>query len=157
MTDTKETSQTVNKGAVKGGMGNYIFSLLEMDGIKTGEKYSTAIGPLVEGERTQVGLMHKAAGTGAHPHSHPNEQWNYIVQGKLRVTVDGQESIEGPGTLLYFPPNVIHSTVALPEEDVLFFVVKDLSHSIQGTPVDENIRGGYYENEFDNNEKSGNE
>ena len=147
MSETKVTSKTVNKGAIKGGMGKYIFPLLELDGIKTGEKYSSAIGPLVEGERTQVGLMCKAAGTGALPHSHPNEQWNYVVQGKLRVIVDDQESIAGPGTLLYFPPNVIHATVALPEEDVLFFVVKDLTYGIQGTPVDGKVGIGLYENE----------
>lgn len=149
MTDAKDTPKTLNKGAIKGGDGDYIFPLLDMQGIKTGEKYSSAIGPLVEGVRTQVGLMHKAAGTGAHPHSHPNEQWNYIVQGKLRVTVDGQESIAGPGTLLYFPPNVVHATVALPEEDVLFFVVKDMTHGIQGTPVDSNNQGGYVETDVD--------
>lgn len=145
MPGTKSSAKTVNKGAVKGGNGRYIFSLLEMDGIKTGEAYSTAIGPLVEGERTQVGLMHKAAGTGARPHSHPNEQWNYIVKGKLRVTVDGQESIAGPGTLLYFPPNVVHATVALADEDVLFFVVKDMTHGIQGTPADGQNSGGHYD------------
>ena len=141
----ERTAKTLNPGAVKGGDGSYIFPLLEMDGIKTGEAYSTAIGPLVEGERIQAGLMHKAAGTGAHPHSHPNEQWNYIVQGRLRVIVNGQESICGPGTLLYFPANVIHSTVALPEEDVLFFVVKDMTHGIQGTPADGVDRGGLVE------------
>ena len=141
-----EERKTLNAGAIKGGDGDYIFQLLEMDGIKTGEAYSTAIGPLVEGERIQAGLMHKAAGTGAHPHSHPNEQWNYIVKGRLRVNVDGTpEQICGPGTLLYFPANVVHSTVAMPEEDVLFFVVKDMSHSIQGIPADGVARGGYVE------------
>lgn len=141
-----EERKTLNAGAIKGGDGDYIFQLLEMDGIKTGEAYSTAIGPLVEGERIQAGLMHKAAGTGAHPHSHPNEQWNYIVQGRLRVNVDGTpEQICGPGTLLYFPANVVHSTVAMPEEDVLFFVVKDMTHGIQGTPADGVDRGGYVE------------
>lgn len=148
MSDTANAApkgETINKGAVKGGNGDYIFELLKMDGILTGEAYSTAIGPLVEGERTQVGLMHKAAGTGAYPHSHPNEQWNYIVKGKLRVTVADQETIAGPGTLLYFPANVVHATVALPEEDVLFFVVKDMSHGIQGTPADGQDRGGYVE------------
>jgi quercetin dioxygenase-like cupin family protein len=140
-----EKAKTINPGAVKGGDGHYIFPLLEMDGILTGEAYSTAIGPLVEGERIQAGLMKKAAGTGAHPHSHPNEQWNYIVKGRLRVNIDGNEQICGPGTLLYFPANVIHSTIATPEEDVLFFVVKDMSHGIQGNPADGVARGGYVE------------
>jgi quercetin dioxygenase-like cupin family protein len=140
-----KVGKTVNEGAVKGGDGNYIFSLLDMEGIKTGQRYSSAVGPVVEGQRTQVGLMCKEKGTGAKPHSHPNEQWNYVVQGQLRVTVDDQEKIVGPGTLLYFPPNVVHSTVAMPDEDVYFFVVKDLTHGIQGNLAEGQTEGAFYE------------
>lgn len=140
-----ERTQTLNPGAVKGGDGRYIFHLADMAGIRAGEAVSTGTGPVVEGERIQTGLIHKAAGTGSHPHTHPNEQWNYIVKGRLRVNVDGHEEICGPGTLLYFPANVVHFTVALPEEDVQFFVVKDMSHSIQVIPVDGVARGGYVE------------
>lgn len=142
---SKADQKTINEGAVKGGNGNFIFHLMDMEGIKTGERYSSAVGPVVEGQRTQVGLMRKEKGTGARPHSHPNEQWNYVVQGRMRVTVDGEESIVGPGTLLYFPPNIVHSTVALPEEDAYFFVVKDMTHGIQGNPVDEDADGAYVE------------
>ena len=142
---SKSDAKTINEGAVKGGNGNFIFRLMDMDGIKTGERYSSAVGPVFEGLRTQVGLMRKEKGTGARPHSHPNEQWNYVVRGRMRVTVDGEESIVGPGTLLYFPPNIIHSTVALPEEDAYFFVVKDMTHGIQGNPVDEDADGAYVE------------
>lgn len=127
-----QNNAPVNEGAYKAGSGEYIFQLGNLDGMLTGKKYSSAFGPIVEGLRTQVGLMRKEKGTGARPHSHPNEQWNYVVKGKLRVTIDGQEQVVGPGTLLYFPPDVIHCTVAEPEEDVYFFVVKDLTHGIQG-------------------------
>ncbi|MGI9522184.1 MAG: cupin domain-containing protein, partial [Hyphomicrobiaceae bacterium] len=126
----------------------------EMATMKAGESYSSAVGPIVEGERTQVGLIKKAKGTGAHLHSHPNEQWNYIVQGKLRVTIGDHTEIAGPGTLLYFPPNVQHATVALPEEDVYFFVVKDLTHGIQGTRAEGQPEGAYYEPGFEPNSKS---
>ena len=149
---SNDTSQTVNEGAVKAGNGNCIFQLTELGGIKTGEAYSSAIGPVVEGERTQVGMMRKARGSGARPHSHPNEQWNYVVQGRLRVNINGEETVVGPGTLLYFPPNVIHSTVALPEEDVYFFVVKDLTHGIQGSPQEGQPLGAYYEPGFEPDE-----
>lgn len=146
---SKSAEKAINSGAVKGGGGHYIFPLTEMAGMKTGAAYSSAIGPVVEGVRTQVGLMRKARGTGARPHSHPNEQWNYVVQGRLRVTIDGQEEIVGPGTLLYFPPNVVHCTVAMPEEDVYFFVVKDMTHGIQGTPVEGQPQGAHYEPGFE--------
>ena len=144
MSDTPK--EPVNEGAYTAGSGNNIFDLNELSGILTGKKYSSAFGPVVEGQRTQVGLMRKEKGTGAKPHSHPNEQWNYVVQGKLRVTIEDEERIVGPGTLLYFPPNVIHCTVAEPEEDVYFFVVKDMTHGIQG-----NLAEGYAEGPVKNN------
>jgi quercetin dioxygenase-like cupin family protein len=149
MTGTpKETGATRNEGAHKAGNGNNIFQLDEMAGMRAGAAYSTAKGPVIEGVHTQVGLMRKPRGTGARPHSHPNEQWNYIVQGTVRAMIDGKESIAGPGTLLYLPANVVHSTVALPDEDVVFFVVKDLSHGIHGIPADGTDSGGHYEEGF---------
>jgi quercetin dioxygenase-like cupin family protein len=137
---------TKNKGAVKAGEGTYIFALKELAGMDAGIGYSTAFGPVIEGERMQVGLINKSRGTGAKPHTHPNEQWNYIVQGTLRVQVGNQpEQLCGPGTLLYFPANIVHSTVATTDEDVVFLTVKDLSHGIHGAAVDGTTDGGYFE------------
>ena len=145
----ERASATRNVGAYKAGEGENIFDLAGLRGIPGGASYSTAFGGVVEGQRTQCGLMRKARGTGARPHSHPNEQWNYVVQGRLRVSIAGQEDrVVGPGTLIYFAPDVVHCTVALPEEDVLFFVVKDLSHGIEGRPADGTSTGGHYEKGF---------
>jgi quercetin dioxygenase-like cupin family protein len=133
----KSTTQTRTPGAVKAGDGRHIFPLGRMAGIEAGTGYSTGEGPVVEGERMQCALVSKKRGTGSNPHHHPNEQWNYIVKGKLRVKVgDAPEEVCGPGTLLYFPANVVHYTIATDEEDVVFFAVKDLSHGIIGIPVD---------------------
>ena len=143
---SKPQDKTLNAGAFKGGAEGYIFALDKLAGIDTGTGYSTANGPVVEGERIQCGLMTKKAGTGARPHLHPNEQWNYIVKGTLRVKIgDAPEQLCGPGTLLYFPANVVHSTVATADEDVIFFTVKDMSHGIIGKAADGTMTGGYYE------------
>ena len=146
MTAAAETRTT---GAVKGGNGKFIFPLTEMGKIEAGTGYSTAMGPVVEGERMQCALVTKARGTGSRPHLHPNEQWNYIVQGTLRVKVgDGAEQLCGPGTLLYFPANIVHYTIATPEEDVVFFAVKDLSHGIIGKAADGTMAGGHYDSGY---------
>jgi quercetin dioxygenase-like cupin family protein len=134
---TASAGRTKTPGAVKGGDGRYIFPLTQMGKIDAGVGYSTGVGPVVEGDRMQCALVTKKRGTGSNPHHHPNEQWNYIVKGTLRVKVgDEPEELCGPGTLLYFPANIVHYTIATPEEDVVFFAVKDLSHGISGIPVD---------------------
>jgi len=69
----------------------------------------------------QVSLVTKTKCDGVRkPHTHANEQWNYIVKGTLKVKIGDQpEQLCGPGTLLYFPANVVHSTAPTPEEDVV--------------------------------------
>lgn len=141
----------VNEGATRAGdgAGGFVFILADLDSMQTGPGYSSALGPVVEGGRTQCGLMLKKAGTGARPHSHPNEQWNYVLKGRLRVEIEGEAPVvAGPGTLIYFPPHKVHATVALPEEDVYFFVVKDLSHGIIGMAADGTMKGAHYEPGF---------
>lgn len=145
-----ESAKPRNEGAVKGGNGEYIFDLAALQRMQAGVGYSTAEGPVVEGERMQVGLITKRRGTGAKAHSHPNEQWTYLLKGHLRVTVDGQpERIVGPGTLLYFPPHVVHATVATQDDDVVFFTVKDMSHGIAGKPVDGVATDGHFDPGFE--------
>ncbi|MFC1665699.1 cupin domain-containing protein [Pseudomonadota bacterium] len=144
------SSETMNKGATKAGNGNYIYDLAEQIRMDTGPGYSTAEGPVVEGERTQVGLMTMKSGTGARPHSHPNEQWVYLIQGKVRAMIDNQPDQEiSSGTLLFFPAEVVHSIVALPGEDVIFFTCKDMTHGIIGKAADGTMAGPYYEPGFE--------
>ena len=122
-----------NQGATKAGEGRFVFDLGKLKSIKVGGAYSPAEGPVVEGERMQVGLITIPRGTASQPHSHPNEQWTYVLKGKARVHVAGQpETMASPGTLIYSPANVVHSVEVLPEEDLVFFTVKDLSHGIVG-------------------------
>lgn len=48
-----------------------------------------------------------------HEHHHPNEEvWN-VIEGRLAVTIDGQEHTLGPGCAAIVPPNAPHSTRAL--------------------------------------------
>ena len=128
--------QTKNPGATKAGDGRFLFDFAKLARLPVGAGYSAAEGPVVEGERMQVGLITVKRGTASRPHSHPNEQWTYVLKGKARVSVGGQpEMLASAGTLIYAPANVVHSVEALPDEDLVFFTVKDLSHGIVGTPA----------------------
>ncbi len=144
-----DSTTTTNKGAVKAGGGKYGFVIADLEKIDAGTGYSTSHGGILEGERMQVGLIHKARGTGSRPHSHPNEQFNYVLQGTLKVEMDGQQFLAPAGTVVYVPPNMVHSMVALPEEDVIFYVVKDLSHGIAGMAADGTMAGPHYEAGFE--------
>jgi mannose-6-phosphate isomerase-like protein (cupin superfamily) len=119
-------------GAKRAGPGEYVFELSKVNHIMGGPEYSTANGACVEGDRMIVALMRMPAGTGAEPHSHPNEQWIYVLEGTFRANVGGKDVEVKPGSVLYIPSNTVHSGKATPDGDVLFFTVKDASHSLHG-------------------------
>src|SRR5436190_10471430 len=119
-------------GAKRAGAGEYLFDLGSVNHILGGPDYSTANGACVEGDRMIVALMRMPAGTGAEPHSHPNEQWIYILEGTFRARIGETELEAKPGSVIYVPSNVVHSGGASPEADVVFFTAKDASHSLHG-------------------------
>jgi quercetin dioxygenase-like cupin family protein len=129
---------------VPAGNGNYVFNLAKLDQIEAGPAYSLTRGSLVVGERAMWGLMRLPRGTGSRPHSHANEQWVYVIRGRLKVEIAGTKGELGPGYLVYFPPDVVHSAMAGEEEDVIFLTSKDRAQGVWGKPVDETTRGAAY-------------
>ena len=117
----------------------------ELEDILIGPDYSSCHGGWVKGDRIQVLLYHKERGTGSRPHRHPNEQFIYILKGAIKAKVEDEERIAREGEVIYIPSNALHSMVAAPEEDVIYFVAKDTSFGIHGIPEDGGKTGAYYE------------
>lgn len=143
---------TKTKGAYKAGRaGRHVFNLYELKRVRAGgragssEHYADTRAVVIEGERIQIGLAFEKAGCGARPHTHPNEQFNFVIKGALMADIAGRKTTKVPaGSVVYFPANVVHRTHATPDEDVIFYVVKDLSHGIAGRPVDRSRRGAHH-------------
>jgi quercetin dioxygenase-like cupin family protein len=129
---TNQSTVARTPGAKRAGAGEHHFELARLNRIKGGPDYSSAEGTCIEGDRMIVALMRMAAGTGAEPHSHPNEQWIYILEGTFRAAVGGTAVEARPGSVVYVPADTIHSGQATPDADVVFFTVKDASHNLHG-------------------------
>ena len=127
--------------------GQFFFDWKNMETQNVGGNYSTASGPVIKGEQIQISLVNKPRGTGANLHTHPNEQFNYVIKGTLRCTVGGQEKMVGAGEVIYIPPGVEHATIATQDEDVVFLAIKDTRHGMVGQAVDEKA-GKYYDDNF---------
>jgi quercetin dioxygenase-like cupin family protein len=140
----KRSAKTKTEGAVKGGQGTYQYNISKVKKVPAGTGYSTSHGGVVEGDRMLVGYIHKPRGTGSRMHSHPNEQFNLVVQGTLKGSVNGKPVVAPAGTLIYIPANAPHTLVSTPEEDVIFIAIKDLSHGIIGKAVDGTMAGPAY-------------
>ena len=142
-------AKTKTGGAIRAGNGKYHFRMANLRKVPAGTGYSTSHGGVVEGARMLVGLINKPRGTGSRMHSHRNEQFNYVVKGTLKGSVNGKRVVAPAGTLVYIPANAPHTLVATPEEDVVFLALKDLSQGIIGKAVDGTMSGPHYEPGFE--------
>lgn len=71
---------------------------------------------LITGERAMLAQIFLAKGCIVPRHSHDNEQFSYVIEGRIRFWIgeQGKDEIDvGPGEVLHLPSNVPHSAEAL--------------------------------------------
>lgn len=98
-------------------------------------KTSTSEGSSFTGERIYCGLVTKKRGTGSKRHYHPDETFNYVLKGSLKVNMDGQEFVVPTGCLLHIPPNMPHTAVATDDGDAVYLVWRDIASAKEGKPA----------------------
>jgi quercetin dioxygenase-like cupin family protein len=142
-------SGTRTKGAYKAGRNRaHVFTFAELEPTRAssrrkGEYYTDTRAVVIEGRKIMVGMSHEKAGMGAQLHTHPNDQFNFVLKGTLRVQIEGEpDQLVPAGSVVYFPAGVAHASCATADEDVVFYVCKDLAWSISGIPVDRKRASG---------------
>jgi len=98
-------------------------------------KTSTSQGSSFSGERIYCGLVTKRRGTGSKPHYHPDETFNYVLEGTLKVNMNGEEFLVPKGRLLHIPPNMVHDAVATDDADAVYLVWRDKASEKLGKSV----------------------
>ena len=122
-------------GAHRAQEGEYVFNFDTVNQILGGPDYSPVFGGCIEGDRMIVALMTAPAGKRSEPHSHPNEQWIYVLEGVMELIVDGQRHTAHPGEVIYIPAGMVHCGSSPEGKDAKFFTVKDASWSLHGVKV----------------------
>ena len=59
------------------------------------------------------GCVSLEEGTVAPIHSHPHEQWTYVLEGQMEFTLDGEKQLLLPGMGALIPSNVLHGAFAV--------------------------------------------
>jgi quercetin dioxygenase-like cupin family protein len=75
--------------------------------------------PLIKGDQMTFLEIHYAAGVGAPLHTHTHESVAYVVKGKVKSTVGGEEFVMGPGDVCRHPIGVLHGLEAIEESVVV--------------------------------------
>ena len=105
---------------------------------------SSTIGAGLFGEHIIIALVGQARGSGSKAHTHPNEQFNYILSGTMLADIDGDRIFARAGTLQHTPTSVVHTGAACPDEDLVFLAMKDTRHGVTGPPIDGKHDGPLY-------------
>ena len=59
------------------------------------------------------GCVSLEEGVAAPLHSHPHEQWTYVLEGEMEFTLDGEKQLLLPGMGAYIPSNAMHGAFAV--------------------------------------------
>jgi quercetin dioxygenase-like cupin family protein len=126
-------SEARTPGATRAKPGEYLFSFEKQNRIMGGPAYSPVFGGCIEGDRMIVALMRYPAGKPSDAHSHPNEQWIFILEGELEMEFDDKWRKGKAGDVFYVPAGKIHKARNESRSDCVFFTCKDASHGLHGT------------------------
>jgi quercetin dioxygenase-like cupin family protein len=126
-------TQARTPGAKRAGPGEHLFDMHKVNRIMGGPDYSPVFGGCVEGDRMIVALMRYPAGQPSDAHSHPNEQWIFILEGELEMQFDGRWQRGVAGQAFYVPAGKLHQARNEGKSDCVFFTCKDASAGLHGT------------------------
>ena len=68
---------------------------------------------IIAGEREMLAQIYLKRGALVPMHTHESEQMTYILQGALKVMVDGEELTVREGEVLHIPAGIPHQSEAL--------------------------------------------
>jgi len=81
------------------------------------------------GDLIKAGIVTYQAKEGPPPHSHPNdEQWIYMLEGRVAILLGDEITTIGSGDLVYIPRNTVHG-IRILESPCRFFTCKSPSGS----------------------------
>lgn len=71
------------------------------------------------GKNSMVTKMNYKQGDYGSVHSHPNEQSGYVISGKYKITIDGEEDIIIPGDSYVILENIPHSIEVVESGEII--------------------------------------
>jgi len=88
----------------------------------------------ITGEKLQLIWARFEPGGEYETHSHPHEQFSFMVQGRMLLRVGDEEKEVRPGDIWHAPPNVVHGGKLVGDEPVVFV---DVFHPVREEVLEE--------------------
>jgi quercetin dioxygenase-like cupin family protein len=96
-------------------------NVVAVKGVEGGAVYGgeLLVKPMLKGEQMTLLEAHYEPGVGAPLHVHTHESIIYVVRGRVRTIVGGEEHVLAPGDAARHPSGVSHTVEAVEESIVL--------------------------------------
>jgi quercetin dioxygenase-like cupin family protein len=99
------------------------FSKDKIEKTEAGYQYWFVDKDLADGKTLKMSVVKPHAATHA-PHRHVEEEFFFVLEGKVEFYLNGKTKIVGPFSSLYCPPNVEHGIRNVGDTEAKYLVVK---------------------------------
>ena len=99
------------------------FSMDKTVKTKVGYQYWFADKNFADGKTLKMSVVAPHSATHA-PHSHPEDEFFYVLEGKAEFYLGGKTKTGGPNTSFYCPSNVMHGIKNIGDTELKYLVIK---------------------------------
>ena len=99
------------------------FSTGKIEKTEAGYQYWFVNKDLADGKTLKMSVVKPHSATHA-PHSHPEDEFFFVVEGKVEFSLNGRTRVVGPFSSLYCPSNVEHGIRNVGDQEAKYLVVK---------------------------------
>ncbi len=99
------------------------FSMDKIEKTKVGYQYWFADKNFADGKTLKMSVVAPHSATHA-PHSHPEDEFFFVLEGKAEFYLDGETKTGGPYTSFYCPSNVMHGIRNIGDTELKYLVIK---------------------------------
>ena len=100
-----------------------VFSKDKIEKTDAGYQYWFVDKTLADGKTLKMSVVKPHSATHA-PHSHPEEEFFFVLEGKIEFYLNGGRKVVGPFSSLYCPSNVEHGIRNVGDTEARYLVVK---------------------------------
>jgi len=99
------------------------FSMERIEKTAAGYQYWFVDKTLADGKTLKMSVVKPHSATHA-PHAHPEDEFFFVLEGKIEFYLNGERKVVGPNASLYCPPNVEHGLRNVGDTEAKYLVVK---------------------------------
>ena len=99
------------------------FDIARVESTKVGYQYWFVGKEMLDGRTLKMSVVAPRQSTHA-PHSHAEDEFFFILEGKAEFYLNGKTKTAGPHTSFYCPPNSEHGIRNVGDSDLKYLVIK---------------------------------